>query len=116
MYKNTIFLSAIFMAGCAATSAIPEARSIEIVNQQPDRYRCKHLGEVVGSQGNWITGDYTPNKNLIVGARNDLRNEAYKLGANIVYVEDMATTNASESLGTTNVTVIGQAYKCPNRY
>jgi hypothetical protein len=111
-HKIVIFLIVISLTGCAATSAIPEARSIEIVNQQPDRYRCKYLGEVVGSQGNWITGDYTSNKNLIVGARNDLRNEAYRLGANIIYVEDMATTNASESLGTTNVTVIGKAYKC----
>lgn len=37
------------------------------------------LGEVAGSQGNWITGAYTSDKNLLVGARNDLRNETFEL-------------------------------------
>ncbi|EAA9593782.1 DUF4156 domain-containing protein, partial [Salmonella enterica] len=31
----------------------------------------------MGSQGNWFTGDVTSNKNLVIGARNELRNEAY---------------------------------------
>lgn len=70
------------------------------------------MGEIIGSQGNWFTGDYTSNKNLVTGARNELRNEAYKLGANIVYIQNMANTNAWGSLGTTNTTAIGKAYKC----
>ena len=45
---------------------------------------------------------FTSNKNLVVGARNELRNEAYKLGANIVYIQDMKNTDAHGSLGTTN--------------
>lgn len=45
----------------------------------------------MGSQGNWFTGDVTSNKNLVIGARNELRNEAYKLGANVVYVQDLKT-------------------------
>ncbi|EBC8888954.1 DUF4156 domain-containing protein, partial [Salmonella enterica] len=27
----------------------------------------------MGSQGNWFTGDVTSNKNLVIGARNELR-------------------------------------------
>ncbi|EAM9845690.1 DUF4156 domain-containing protein, partial [Salmonella enterica subsp. enterica serovar Infantis] len=26
----------------------------------------------MGSQGNWFTGDVTSNKNLVIGARNEL--------------------------------------------
>ena len=73
---------------------------------------CKYLGEIVGSQGNWFTGDFTSNKDLVIGARNELRNEAHKLGANIVYIQDMKNTNKFHSLGTTNTTAIGKAYKC----
>lgn len=104
----------IFIYGCAAIEAQPEARSIEIVNIPPNKNECKFLGEVTGSQGNWFTEDYTSNKNLVVGARNELRNEASKLGANIVYIQDMKNTNAWGSLGTTNTTAIGKAYQCSN--
>ena len=47
-----------------------------------------------------------------MGARNELRNKAYKLGGNIVYIQDMKNTNAWGSLGTTNTTAIGKVYKC----
>ncbi len=107
-----ITLLGLMIAGCAAVQLLPEARAIELVNDPPDRTICKFLGEVVGSQGNFFTGDYTSNKNLVVGARNELRNEASKLGANVVHVQDQKNTNAHDSLGTTNTTVVGKAYRC----
>ncbi len=105
---------AVFMYGCESIQVLPQARSIELVNTLPNKDKCNFLGEVVGSQGNWFTGDWTSNKNLVVGARNELKNEASKLGANIVLVQDMKNTNAWGSLGTTNTTAIGKAYKCSN--
>lgn len=105
-------LAAVSLMGCAAKSVKPEAASVEIVNEVPDPARCKFVGEVVGSQGNWFTGDFTANKNLVIGARNELRNEAHALGANVVYVQDLKNTNAWGSLGTTNTTAVGKAYRC----
>ena len=110
--KKLILIMALSLAGCSANQVIPQARSIEIVNEKPDEIKCNFLGEVVGSQGNWFTGDYTSNENLVLGARNELRNEAYKLGGNVVYIQDMKNTNAYGSLGTTNTTAIGKVYKC----
>lgn len=112
MKTIAILLPIAFLAGCAANAVRPEAKGVELVNEPPDLDKCKFLGEVVGSQGNWFTGDYTPNKNLVIGARNELRNEAFALGANVVYVQDMKNTNAWGSLGTTNTTAIGKAYLC----
>jgi len=100
------------LIGCAATKVTREAQIVEIVNEKPDTDKCKFIGEIIGSQGNWFTGDFTSNKNLVIGARNELRNEAYKLGANIVYIQDMKNTNADGSLGTTNTTAVGKAYRC----
>ena len=105
-------LGIIGLGGCAAKQVSQEASIIEIVNEKPNMKNCKYLGEIVGSQGNWITGDFTSNKDLVIGARNELRNEAHKLGANIVYIQDMKNTNKFHSLGTTNTTAIGKAYKC----
>tara|TARA_Y100000034_G_C6788119_1_gene352663 strand:+ start:500 stop:724 length:225 start_codon:yes stop_codon:yes gene_type:complete len=70
------------------------------------------MGEIVGSQENFITGDFTSNANLVIGARNQLRNEAYKLGGNLVHIQDMKNTNAYGSLGTTNTIAVGKAYYC----
>lgn len=98
--------------GCAPKQVTPEAKTVQIVYDAPDKSACEFVGEVIGSQGNWLTGDYTSNKNLIIGARNELRNEAFKMGANVVYMETMESASAWGSLGTTNTTVIGQAYNC----
>jgi len=110
--KNILLLTGFFLAGCSAIQLSPEAASIEIVNEIPNKKTCKFLGEIVGSQGNWFTGDFTSNENLVMGARNELRNKAYKLGGNVVYMQDMKNTNAWGSLGTTNTTAIGKVYKC----
>lgn len=100
------------MTGCSAISTVPGAETVDIVTDGAGLSGCKYLGEVVGSQGNWLTGDITSNKNLMVGARNDLRNEAFKRGANIVLVQDAKNVSASGAKGTTNSTMIGKAYRC----
>lgn len=107
-----LLLSLAALAGCSATPVLPAAEQVEIVNETPNLAKCRFLGEVVGSQGNWITGDYTSNKALVTGARNDLRNETFKLGGNIVHVQDMKNTSAQGARGTTNTTVVGKAYAC----
>jgi hypothetical protein len=108
----TLFVVGALLVGCAAVPVSEEARGIELVNDKPDMSKCKFLGEVTGSQGNWITGDLTPNKNLIEGARNKLRNEAHKLGGNIVYVQGVTSQGSWGSLGLDNSTIIGKTYKC----
>ena len=107
-----ISLLGVSVAGCASVALLPEAERVELVNEPPDRSACEFVGEVVGSQGNWATGDFTSNENLVVGARNELRNEASKLGANVVHVQDHKNTSADGSLGTTNTTIVGKAYRC----
>lgn len=107
----SILLPVFLFAGCSAISTTPEGKSVELVTEKPPG-NCKPLGDVVGSQGNWFTGDYTSNKNLLVGARNDLRNKAAEMGGNYVWVQDSNNTNAWGGLGTTNTTVLGVVYSC----
>jgi hypothetical protein len=112
--KNSciLFVVVILLVGCSATPVSNEARGVELVNDKPDTSKCEFLGEVLGSQGNWFTGDLTPNKNLISGARNNLRNEAHKLGGNLVHVQDVTSEGGWGSIGLDNSTIIGKAYKC----
>jgi starvation-inducible outer membrane lipoprotein len=116
MNKNLAFVVALatanlLLAGCSAIEATPAGAAVELVNDRPQG-KCKALGETVGSQGNWFTGDYTSNKNLMIGARNDLRNQAAAMGGNIVHVQNLSNTNSHVGLGTTNTTVVGMVYNC----
>ena len=110
-YKNIIII-AFSLVGCSANKVELQAKNIELVIEKPDDTTCTFLGEVVGSQGNWFTDGYTSSKNLIIGARNELRNEAYQLGGNIVYIQHIENTNAADSAGIDSSTIIGKAYKC----
>lgn len=107
----TFILSAVFLIGCSATSTTRQGESVELGTEKPSE-NCRPLGDAVGSQGNWLTGDYTSNKNLLIGARNDLRNQAAKMGGNYVWVQNSTNTNAWGSAGTTNTTVLGVVYRC----
>jgi hypothetical protein len=109
------------LAGCAAVQLNPGAAQVRITTNEPQG--CKYLGEVTGNQGNFFTGGFTSNANLETGARNEMKNEAAKLGANTV---QMLTNRAGQtgsmslaggtgggSMEQTNVTYTGIAYKCP---
>ena len=99
------------MTGCVANSVTEQGQKVVIVQSLPTQYQCTYKGEVVGSQGNWLTGGWTTNRNLALGARNDLRNEAAKLGANVVVIaETINSTDEKNSLE--NITHVGRAYSC----
>lgn len=107
-----IAASLLVLVGCASISARPGAERINIVTEKPNPKECKLLGEVAGSQGNWFTGGYTSDKNLMVGARNDLRNATYEMGGNTVYLQNISNSGRFMASGTSNTTVVGYAYKC----
>ena len=98
----------ILACSCSSIPILPGAERIEIVNELPNKSQYIFLGEVVGSQGTWITGDWTSNENLIIGARNELRNKALALGGDIVHVQSSESTGG---LQVTNTTVVGKVYK-----
>ena len=101
----------VLLFGCSAIPTTSGGQTVELVTEKPTG-NCKPLGDAVGSQGNWFTGDYTSNQNLLIGARNDLRNKAAKMGGNYVWVQDSSNTNAWRSRGTSNTTVLGVVYRC----
>ena len=111
LYAITLSLTAIvLMSGCAATP-IREGAAVEIVNEKPQG-NCKALGEIIGSQGNWVSGGWTSNSNIMAGARNDLRNKAAAMGGTVVYVQNVSNASAWGSTGTTNTTIVGVVYRC----
>ncbi len=118
MKNLLIVLSITFLAACAAKQASPGAEKI-YVSEEPPPPGCVFVGEVQGTQGNFWTSDFTSDRNLLVGARNEMRNQAFSLGANYVMVETQSHSHntADYSLGGTYASVIiGNAYRCPGKF
>lgn len=116
MKLQILALCLLALPACAATSLNPEAARV-MVTKTPAPEGCEYLGSVVGEQGGSLTGAYTSNANLAEGALNDMKNKAHAMGANYVVLED---THAGQTLskgsgGQTDVTHVGNAFRCPNR-
>lgn len=119
---SVILASALFMASCASIDLDPQANKV-IASPNPAPKGCKYLGQVSGNQGNFFTGGFTSNRNLEVGAMNDMKNQASKMGANYVQMivnragvtgsMSMHDGNGGGSTEQTNVTNMGNAYSCP---
>jgi hypothetical protein len=112
-------LALVLTASCAATPLKPGAELVRVTHIEPPTSNCKWLGDVTGSQGNSLTGQYTTNANLETGARNDLKNKAAALGGNlVVLITERVGRNFdlgldSETVHRTDVTLTGSVYRCP---
>ena len=106
----------VILAGCSIISAKPESQSIKIVLGQHNLAHCQFLGDVTGaSPVNKITGEHPSYPNRLISARNDLRNEAHKLGGNTVHIRRTSNTGRYDLPGMDKkITIEGKVYFCEN--
>lgn len=112
MKKLLMGLSLAALAGCAANPLNKGAERVEIMTSLKEVKKCAYVGDVLGSQGNRFTGTFTPNENLMLGARNGIKNDAARLGANTVLIQQQQNSQHELAGGTANATLIGKAYRC----
>lgn len=111
-------LITLFLTACSANSLHSGAERVRLTHNEPGK-ECSWLGDITGSQGNFFTGGWTSNSNLETGARNDMKNEAWKMGGNVVVLltqragQTGSSYNGSGSSQQTNVTLSGAVYRCP---
>ncbi|RCW66192.1 DUF4156 domain-containing protein [Pseudorhodoferax soli] len=112
--KASYPIAAVALLALTACSAVPVTQggaAVELISARPTG--CKALGEVIGSQGNVFSGDFTSNENLMVGARNDLRNKAAAMGGNVVAMQNTLNATHPYSTGNVSTTIVGNVYACP---
>ncbi|MCW8334282.1 DUF4156 domain-containing protein [Vibrio sp. SCSIO 43135] len=109
--QKTLFalaLAATTLTGCSTPVAklSDGADSIQVrIDGQFDGGKCEWLGDLTGSEGHWYSYLFFPNDVMIRGAINDLKSQAYTMGADTLYMinpQDFATS----------FTVFANAYKC----
>jgi hypothetical protein len=120
MKKVITILTLGTLTACASIPLKQEATLVRLTHVEPSTEECQFLGDITGSQGDFIQGSFTSNEDLETGARHDLKNKAYEMGGNVVY---LLTQRAGQSGGfdeyggsteQTNVTLSGNVYRCPN--
>jgi len=106
------------LTGCtAAQLKSPQAAGVQVSRNAPPE-DCRFVGEVLGSQGNSWTAEWTSDEDLIIGARNRLRDNAYALGANYVQIElenQSHNTTLHSAGGVFSSVIIGNGYQCASR-
>ena len=111
-----MLLALITIAGCAAAPLQVQGAANVLVTRNSPADECRFVGEVLGSQGNFWTAEFTSDEDLIAGARNRMRDRAFELGANFVQIEleNQSHNTSDHSLGGVYSSVIvGNAYACP---
>lgn len=114
---SLIVLILISVAGCAAAPLQSQSAASVLVTRNAPSPECAFVGEVLGSQGNFWTAEFTSDEDLIRGARNRMRDKAYNLGANFVQIEleNQSHNTADHSAGGVfSSVVVGNAYSCPS--
>lgn len=108
-----------FLSACSTTALKSSANKVVISEIPPIGDNCQLLGQVVGTQGNFMSGEWTSNEQLEKGAMNDLKNKAVDMGGN--YVEILTSrTGGTGAVGAvvgfddeTSIATTGNVYKCP---
>ena len=123
-------LTILLTSGCSTIEISPEATSVKLAGGEvvpsilsaklePPKEKsappaeCKLLGEVTGRDYYLVTSPSlglmpeSDIEKLIVGAKNDLKNKAAEMGANIVYLQSAYASTGDD------VNISGLAYKCP---
>ncbi|TQV89009.1 DUF4156 domain-containing protein [Aliikangiella coralliicola] len=121
MKKLVMITVALSLTACQAIKLSPGARLVKLTHNEPGK-ECQFLGDITGNQGDFFTGGFTSNKDLETGARNDLKNKAYAMGGNTIYILTQRagqTGSYDHEYGggssQTNVTLSGNVYKCPTQ-
>lgn len=106
-------VAAVLLAGCSSSNNTLSAagEKVTFTDQQPGS-ECQLLGNLTGSQSNWLSGAGGEGSSLR-GAANDLRNRAAEMGGNVIYGATSPTQNFWSSFAPLDSKMSGQVYKCP---
>lgn len=118
MRNIIICIAALTLTACQAIKLNPGAERVRLTHNEPGK-ECEFLGDITGNQGDFFTGGFTSNADLETGARNDLKNQAFNMGGNTIYIltqraGETASYDSEHGGGSsqTNVTLTGNVYRC----
>ncbi|TKI08499.1 DUF4156 domain-containing protein [Martelella alba] len=105
----------LLLAGCSTHNELTSAgQSVKFTDTKPGS-DCRLLGEVIGTQSNWLSGQGGEDSSMR-GAANDLRNKAAAMGGNVIYGVSSPESTAETYLSSfvpLDSKMQGRVYQCP---
>lgn len=111
--KTIFFVPGVLVAlmSCA-TSLQPGAEIVQLIYIKPNKYTCQFMGQTTASDGGMVSGDFMSNAKIHRSTANRMKNKAYKMGGNIVYIQQQFNKNERLTKTLTNQTMQGFIYQC----
>ncbi|GHA03116.1 lipoprotein [Arenicella chitinivorans] len=110
---TTLFIL-LTLSACASTVLEPAASMVRLTHTEPNPENCQFLGDITGAEDNI----FISSEELETGARHDLKNKAYAMGGNVVYLLTQRSAQSGifyDDFGSqdqTSVVLSGNVYKC----
>ena len=73
---------------------------------------CQYLGQTSASDGGMVSGQFMSDEKLYKNTENILKNKAYAMGGDLVYVQQKFNKNKHITKIMTNQTMQGFVYHC----
>lgn len=61
-----------------------QAKNVRMYDTLPTNIKCEYKDEIIGSEADLLTFLFMSNRDMTAGSRADLRNQALKLGGNML--------------------------------
>lgn len=107
--------SATLMAGCSSITPLQPGAEKIVLTSNTSPSRCHYVGQVSAEDTNGVTQMYTTHQYLQTDEINAMKNQALKLGANVIVLTKHQTTymnNRPDAILDTH-SMMGNAYVCP---
>ena len=97
--------------GCAISLQVG-ADIVQLIYTKPNKDVCRFLGQTSASDGGMVSGDFMSDAAIHEGVANQMKNKAYQMGGNIVFIQQQFNKNKNLTIIKTNQTMIGFVYHC----
>ncbi|MCF7971732.1 MAG: DUF4156 domain-containing protein [Methylococcaceae bacterium] len=109
--KRTVPLFILMINSCAI-DLNEGAGIVQLIYAQPKKEACEFIGQASASDGGMVSGDFMSDADIHKGAANQMKNKAYEMGGNLVYIHQQFDENAKLTSTKTKQTMMGFVYRC----
>ena len=90
----------------------PGAGVVQLIYIKPNEETCRFIGQTSASDGGMVSGDFMSDAKIHRSTANLMKNKAYEMGGNIVYIQQQFNKNEKLTKTKTNQTMLGFVYQC----
>ncbi|BCG64305.1 MAG: hypothetical protein methR_P2078 [Methyloprofundus sp.] len=112
MNIKPIFYSVVMTITACAISLEKGAEIVQLIYQRPSADTCQFIGQTSASDGGMVSGDFMTDAKIHEGAANQMKNKAFAMGGNLVFIQHQFNENKLLTATKTKQTMIGFVYYC----